>query len=76
MCCYVGNEDNVEQPYLCKCVGVGCYFMDLVFVWTRVHSVLAAAAVEATIYFWHLTLKLTLCDGSGPMKLPQHSTGV
>lgn len=36
----------------------------------------AAAAVEATIYFWHLTLKLTLYDGSGPMKLPQHSTGV
>lgn len=35
----------------------------------------AAAAVEATIYFWHLTLKLTLCDGSGPTTPPpQHQS--
>lgn len=35
-------------------------------------SSLSAATLEATIYFWHLTLELTLCNGSGPTKPRQH----
>lgn len=41
---------------------------------TRSEVAAAAAAVEATIYFWHLTLKLTLDDGSGPTPPPQHQS--
>lgn len=63
------NIANVGQSYFCKCPWVKRRNCGVLFQFREV-SWEGAATVE-TIYFWHLTLKLTLSDASGPTEQTQ-----
>lgn len=57
--CIWANIVNVGQSYFCKCLRVKRRNSGVLFQFREV-SWEVAATVETAIYFWHLTLKLTL----------------
>lgn len=67
------NIANVGQSYFCKCLRVKDGNRRVFFKFRAV-SWEGAAAVEAAIYFWRLTLKLTLGSASGPTEPTQQQS--